>query len=468
MRSIRRIGGVAVAGLLLSTIATGGPASAQTEGTPASYSGAATGYALKVALGERNLTAGSSDAKAKSDGTGAATGAGVISVPASPIQGATLATIANPPGGTVAEKCGDDPLNAVETALKDILKLGLGCGSASATGTELTSAATATGKVAQLNLNIAPITQAIPVTPQLVAGVETITTTVGTVCNSLPTTPVLPPPTVCQSASNTLDALIESIVATSLLNAQAGTSTSGVAVSGMNVTSESTASGAVIKVVPTPTLDGVALPEALLTITIARANAKVVCDLNNGTATPTFDPALVRVKLGAPLAGVLPITIADPIPAGTLPANPIITGVSDPKVLYQNGELTITPGSSVTLLPGTPAETEIVVGNGTAKVNADGSATATADGVKVHALKNIGTAVAPLTGGLLLNLAHAETAGACVAATAAVAAPPPPAEPELQRELPRTGGSDIPWLPVAAVAGLVLAVGTRRAVLRTR
>lgn len=465
MRSIRRVGGAAVAGLLLSVIATGGPANAQTAGTPASYTGSATGYALKLALGAQNITEGSSEAKAASDGTGTATGAGVISVPPSPAQASTLATVTNPPGGTVAEKCGDDQLNAVETGIRNILKIGLGCGSASATGSELTTVASATGKVGEINLDVSPILSAIPIAPQLVGGVETITTTVGGVCASLPASP-LPIPTVCQSTTNTLDALVESIVATSLLNGQAGSSTSGLSVSGTNVTTESTASGAIIRVVPTPTLDGVALPEALLTISVSRANAKVVCDLNSGTATPSFDPAIVRVKLGGPLAGVLPLNLADPIPAGTLPANPIITGAGDPKIQYQNGELTITPGTSVTLLPGTPAETEIVVGNGVSKVNPDGSATASADGVKIHALKNIGTAVAPLTGGLLVNLAHAETAGACVAATAATA--PPPTVPDVVRELPRTGGSDIPWLPMAGVAGLALAVISRRAILRTR
>ena len=468
MRSIRRVGGVAIAGLLLSAVATGGTANAQTAGTPASYTGSATGYALKLALGPQNLTAGSSEAKAVSDGTGSATGAGVISVPVSPVQAATLATVTNPPGGTVAEKCGDDQLNAVETAVQNIVKIGLGCGSAAATGSGLATTSTATGKVAELNVNVSPITQAIPITPQLTGAVETITTTVGGVCAALPASP-LPLPTVCQNTSNTIDALVESIVATSLLNGQSGTSTSGVAVSGNTVTTESTASGAIIRVVPTPTLDGIALPEALLTITVARANAKVVCDLGSGTATPSFDPAIVRVKLGAPLAGILPVTVADPIPANTLPAavSAIIGGTIDPKIQYQNGELTITPGSTVTLLPGTPAETEIVVGNGTAKVNPDGSATASADGVKVHALKNIGTAIAPLAGGLLVNLAHAETSGACVAAT--VATPTTTTTvPELQRELPRTGGPDTPWLPVAGVAGLALAVISRRAVLRTR
>lgn len=448
MRSIRRVGGLAVAGILLTAVASG-PASAD---TPASYTGSASGHALKLAVGPQNITAGASSATAASDGTGEATGAGVLS----PAQASTIATIKNPPGGTVAEKCGDDALNAVETALKDILKLGLGCGAASATGSGSTTTSSSTGKVAQLNLNVAPITSAIPVTPQLVSGVGQITTTVETICKSLPS--ALPLPAVCNNLSNTVDTLVQSITATSLLNGELGTSSSGVTVNGTSVVSESTASGAVIKLVPTPTLDGVALPEALATITVVRANAKVVCDLDSGNATPSFDPAIVRVKLGAPLKGVIPIDVPDPIPAINLPANPVISGVSDPKVQYVNGELTITPGATVTILAGTPAETEIVVGNGSSKVNPDRSATASADGVKIHALKNIGTAVAPLTGGVLLSLAHAEAAGACVAATVT----PPTPTVETPRELPRTGGT--PWLPIAGVTALAVAVVTRRAV----
>jgi LPXTG-motif cell wall-anchored protein len=95
-------------------------------------------------------------------------------------------------------------------------------------------------------------------------------------------------------------------------------------------------------------------------------------------------------------------------------------------------------------------------------VNPDGSATATADGVRIHALRLL---PAPLAGGVLANLTHAEAAGACVAATSATA---PPAVPEVTRELPRTGGSNMPWIPMAGVAGLALAVIGRRTVLRTR
>src|SRR5687768_8242063 len=116
MRSIRRVGVLAAAGILLTAAATG-HAGAQTA---ASYTGSASGYALKLALGTQNLTAGSSAAKAASDGTGEATGAGVLS----PAQASTTATAKNPPGETIAEKCGDDQLNAIETQLRDIIKLG--------------------------------------------------------------------------------------------------------------------------------------------------------------------------------------------------------------------------------------------------------------------------------------------------------------------------------------------------------
>ena len=451
MRSIRRAGVLAAAGILL-TAAASGPAGAQSA---ASYTGSASGYALKLAVGPQNLTAGSSSATAASDGTGEATGAGLLS----PAQASTIATAKNPPGETIAEKCGDDQLNAIETQLQDILKLGLGCGSASATGAGAESTATATGKVAALDLNIAPIAEAIPVTPQLVAGVDQLTTSVGTICSALPAS--TPLPGICNDTAATVDTLIDSITATSLANAEIGTSTSGVTVNGTSVTSESTANAAVLRIVPTPNIDGVAISEPLATITVSRANAKVLCDLGSGSATPSFDPAIVRVKLGGPLASLIPIpTTTDPIPVlgPQIPANPVIAPIVDPTVSYEAGELTVTPGATIVLFPGTPIETEIAVGSGTSKVDPNGRATASADGVKIHALKNIGAVVAPLEGGVLVNLAHAESAGACVAATTAQPAPP---LLETPRELPRTGGT--PWVPAAGLAGLAAAVVARRA-----
>ena len=457
MRSIRRVGGVAVAGLLLSAIATGGPAAAQTAGTPASYTGSATGYALALTLGSQGITTGSSAAKAASTGDAEATGAGVLG------QANTTATAKA--GETKPEQCGDSQLDAVEAALRSLVTLGLACGSASATGTGLTTASTATGKVAKLDVNLAGPLAALPVPTASV--VQPISGGLDQLCAALP---AQLRPVAC-AATDTVQTILQSVTTTSALGAEIGSSTSGVSVSGDTVTTESTASGAVIRIVPVPVLDGVTLPEALATITIARANARVSCALGTGQATPSYDPAIVRVKLAGPLAAVLaPVAGSDPIPLTSIPVNPIlnqiISGGADPTVSLQNGELTVTPGASVVLFAGSPVETQIIVGAGSSRVNADGSANAVADGVRIHALRNIGTAVAPLTGGLLANLAHAEAAGACVAATAAT--PAPPQVPEVTRELPRTGGSDVPWLPAAGVAGLALAVFTRRAVLRTR
>jgi hypothetical protein len=446
MRSIRRVGGLAVAGILLSAFTGGTAASAD---TPAAYAGSATGYALKLALASQGLTAGSSAAKAASDGTGEATGAGVLA------QASTTAVAKNPPGETKPEVCGDDALNAVETQIQNILKLGLGCGTAAATGAGQATVASANGKVAQLSLNLqtvltqVPVTQ--PVTTQLTAVLDQI-------CAAIP---AQIKPQGC-AVTGEAQALVQSLGSTQTLGAEFGSSTSAVSVNSAIVTTESTASGAIVRLLPNATLNGVPIGEPLVTVTVSRANAKVLCDLGTGNATPSFDPAIVRVKFSNPLAAILPST-PDLLPTITLPNNPLITGTPiDPTVALTNGELTITPGSSLVLFPGLPIQTEIVVGAGSSKVNPDRTASAMADGVKIHALQ---LAPAPVAPGLILNLAHAEAAGGC---TAAIVETPAPLAPEISRELPRTGGPSTPWLPIAGVTGLALAVLTRRALVRSR
>lgn len=468
MRSIRRIGGAAVAGLLLGGIATGGPAVAQTTTTtPASYTGAATARALQLAIATQSTTEGASTAKATSGGTSEATGAGVVG------QANQTATAKNPPGQTVPDVCADKDLNAVEAQIRSLIVLGAGCGSASATGSDLATVATATGKVGSLDVNLQNL--ALPL-PPLVAPAQ-VTAAATAACNALPTSlPGVPVPGVtvpnprqaCLDLLNTTLSLPQNILSTKTLEAKFGESTSGVSVSGTTVTSESTASGATINILPAATLNGVPLGEPLATISISRANAKVLCNLDTGAATPSFDPAIVRVKLASALASALP-ALPDLIPKQTIPATPLTAGEIDVAVLLtEDGSFTVTPGAKVVLFPGLPIQTEIVAGAGTSKVNPDGSATSVADGVKVHLLQNIGTVAAPLTGGILANLAHAEAAGACVAATSSTTPAPAPPVPEVSRELPRTGPSDAPWLPMAGVAGLALAVMSRRAVLRTR
>lgn len=442
MRTIRRVGGLAVAGLLLGAVVGGTAASAQAPGgTPASYTGAAAGQALKLSGLGRTLTAGASEAKASSDGTSSAIGQG-----ASPVAASTQ-TAANPPGETKPEACA---ATVPPAPLNTLLTLGLGCGSATATGSGLQTVARGTGEIAGLDVTLQTVLdgQLKPLTDPLANTVETVTNSGTAVCNPLPS----PLKEACLNTLATADNVVESLVDTKTLSAEFGSSASGVAVNGTNVTSEATASGAIVRILPTPTLDGVALGEPIATITIARANAKVVCDVANGTATPSFDPALVRIKLAAPIVASIP-NIPDLLPKVTLPGGEI-----DANVSLTNGELTVTPGSKVVILAGTPLQTEIVAGAGTATKNPDGSATAVSDGVKVHALQ---LAPAPLTGGLLFDLAHAEAAGACVAAVVEV----PRAAPEVPQELPRTGGT--PWLPIAGAAGLALAVITRRTLVRS-
>lgn len=463
MRSIRRVGALAAAGALLTAVAAG-PVSAQTT-TPASYTGTASGHALKLALGTQGITAGASAAKAASDGTSEATGAGILN----PLEASTVATIKNPPGGTTGRVCADDALNAIEEPLGGLLTLGLGCGEASATGTGAASTATATGSVGNLGINASSILGQVPVAP-LLDGISAVTTPLGTLCQSIPPLPTGALIDLC-AVPTTVQDVVESITGNQLLEAKIGSSSSGVTVDGAKVTSSATSTAAELELLAVPLVGGVALTEPLATITVSGAGASVVCDTGTGNASPAFEPSIVKVDLGSTLTSLIPLDAALPVPVlgPQLPANPVIAPIVSPTVSYEAGTLTITPGATVTLLPGTPLQTTIKVGSGTSKVNPDGSASASADGVAILALENIGDLVAPLAGGLALELAHAEATGACVAAVTTEAPPAPPAltTTETPRELPKTGGDGTPWVPAASVAALALVLVSRRALVRS-
>src|SRR3954463_2903162 len=180
MHSIRRVGGVAVAGLLLSAVA-GGPAAS--AATPAAYAGSASGYALKLTLADQGITAGASAAKASSDGTGEAQGSGALSALPAPLNAVGDVKATNPPGETKPETCGQvlpptgSPLSAIP------VQIGLGCGTAAATGTGAASTAPANGKVAGLEANLDTVLNQIPVTPTVQSTLSTITKTL---CSSIP------------------------------------------------------------------------------------------------------------------------------------------------------------------------------------------------------------------------------------------------------------------------------------------
>jgi hypothetical protein len=436
---------MAVAGLLLSAFVAG-PASAD---SPAVYAGSASGQALVLTVANQGLTAGASSAKSASDGTASAMGAGAVG------QANTTATAAA--GETKPEVCATVLPPAQTAPLNTILSLGLGCGSAAAP----VGAATGTGKVAGLDVNLQT---AIDLIPQGSTATTTVTTTLQQVLDAICAgAAALPVGSTCTTTASTINQVVQSVTTTKTLSATLGSSTSSVTASSSAVTSESTASGAVINILPSPVLNGVTLADPLATITVARADAKAVCDLGTGKATPSFDPALVRIKLSTPLVTLLPTLPTIALPTITTPDNPVASVIDATTISANNGEITVAPGTTIVLFPGTPIQTTIGVANGSTKANADGSVSATSDGVRIAALENIGTVAAPLAGGILLNLAHADAAVGC--SPAVVDAPAPTVD--TPRELPRTGGGPAPWLPAAGALGLVAAFLARRALVRS-
>ncbi len=377
-----------------------GPASAQTA-KPESYVGSAAGAALDLSvLSLPKVTLGVSTSKVTSLLTAVGEGAGSLG-----LLGSTIRAEVNTSGNDVK-----GPSCALPLPVANLLNLGLACGSATANITANNPVATSEGSVASIDVSGQNLLDSVASVTDLVSG--TVATALAPVCTTLA---VLCPVTA------TVNDVLSSVLDTKTLEVAAGKSVSTVTTAAGKVTAKAISEGAVIKLLPLPVVGGVVSDEPLATITVGTAAATAVYDRATGVATPTIDPALVTVKLNTVLTTALGIPATISVPIGTS---------------------LILPGTA-----GTPLETEIVVAAGRTVKNADGTVSAFADAVKIHALKGV-------SGGILLNLARAE---AGVGGTVAVAAPP-------VLELPRTGGT--PWLPLAGVGVLGLAVLVRRFVVR--
>lgn len=401
MGRIRRFAAAAGA-ITLTGAFVAGPATGQTASAE-SYVGSAAGKALDLTvLSLPKVTLGVSTAKVTSLLTAVGEGAGSLGLVGSTVR----AEIANTGSVNLPNTC------AVPLPIAGVVNIGLACGTASASVSNNNPVASGEGSVATVDLSGQTLLNSVaPIT-------DTVTGTVGTglsaVCGALALTCPL---------TGTVGDVLNSVIETKTLEVAAGKSTSSVTTEAGKVTAAATAVGAEIKLLPVPEIAGVVSTEPVATITVGTAKATAVYDRATGVATPTVDPALVTVKLNSVLAGTLglPATVTVPV-----------------------GQTFIVPGTG-----GTPLETEIVVAAGKTVSNADGTITATADAVKVHALKGI-------SGGVLLSLASAE---AGVGGKPAVAAPVAPAV-----ELPRTGGT--PWIPLLGTGVLGLAVLVRRIVVR--
>jgi len=380
-----------------------GPAGAN---TPEVYVGSAAGKALDLTMSlngaANSLTFGVSQAKVDSTLTATASAAGEL------LQGTlqTAKTAGDNTTNSNPEVCGPISVPAQDVGLS----LTTACASSSATVANGLPVAVGKASVASLSVNVATLTKAV----QLAQPLNQILTPI---FDALKNVPVLGTP-----VSDVLNSVLNTQTATASL----GASSSNVTTTGPTVTSTATAAGGVIKVLAAPigsTPNGLVSTDPLATITVSSAQAQSVYNRATGRSSASFNPALVSVHF-----------------------NPTL-GIPD---------VSVTPGVTQSLFAGTPLQTDITVANGSTVTNPDGSVGATASGVRVDLLRDPADTAfkTPL---LSLKFAHAE---AGVAGTPAVVSLP---QPQLPRDLPRTGGT--PWIPMAGAGALVLALIVRRSAL---
>lgn len=415
MATVRRAGSLVLTTFVMCLLSTP-PALAQGGGgTPEAFSVSSNARALDLNLLGTHVTVGS-------------TGALVTSAPRAEAQGAGVLLI----GGTVAKaqvsggKGLDDPPAACLINLPlNLVNLATACGDAKALIGDLGPAAAAQGGVASIEVGLSLLQ---PLIDQLTALLGQV---IGTVVDPLLALlgdllkPLLG--SLNLNLNNVVDDLLAGLRrATSVLRVQIGTSASEAVTQADQVAATAVAAGAKIDVLP-----GLALSGApLISVVVGSAKAGVSvkrAPVSSGaatvaTATPTFDPAIVTIRLGLPLLGNIT-------------------------------EIPVRLGQPIVLLAGSPLESKISLGAGRAANNPDGSATAVADGVSVELLKGVG-------GGIGLSLAHAEAAGGGLSATLVplqVSNPTP--------ILPPTGGT--PWVPITGFGLLAVALASRR-LARTR
>lgn len=219
-------------------------------------------------------------------------------------------------------------------------------------------------------------------------------------------------PDALDPATDTVSELLTAVGTTQTLDAKIGHSRSEVSTEAGVVTAVGVAEAAQIDLLPV----GGLLENPVASIIVGSAKATATYDRSAGTGAGSYDPAIVTVRLSTPLTG--------------------------------NVDIPVAPGETITILEGTPLESTIIVADGSVTNNPDGSVSSVADGVKLELLKGV-------NGGIILELAHAE---------AGAVGDPAVAGSVLEvAELARTGG--MPWIPLAGIGAVGLAVLTRRVVL---
>jgi hypothetical protein len=343
-------------------------------------------------------------------------------------------------GQSTPQACGTDQLEPVLSNVASVLTLGAGCGSAAVQVVSGLPVAHGEGTVANIDVDAQTVLSQLPY-GDVVEGLEPLLGGIDAIADLTG---------VELDLDSTVSEVLTALGAVRTLEVRLGTSTSDVTTVGDKVTSTATAAGGTISILPLGAIGQKPVAE----IVIGSAQASAVYDRVSGTSAPAFDPAIVTIRINTPTTDAL----------GEL------TGISLQEISISPMDLVNLPAAaacdedakSVCILKGTPLETRITVASGHTVTNPDGSVGAVADGVAVHALRNIGSVIPQLEGGVLLELAHVEAGVGGQPAQVVQITPP-----DLPRELPRTGGFAV--LPLLGGTGLAAAIlGRRMLAIRNR
>jgi hypothetical protein len=411
VRIYGRICALALSAAILGGVVGVNPASAD---TPEAFAGTATARALNLSLLGIKVTAGQTTALADSSPKAQAAGAGLALI----TQTVSQAAVNGPNASQAPPKaCG------VDLPIANLLTVALACSQSSASTNNASPTAISGANIAAIDVGVLDLVLDL-LDPILDALVPVVDQVIGDVTGTLqPLLGGLLDP-LLQGLQLDLQSPVQSLVdalrdVTNLAEIRVGDSASQVVTEGTKVTATAAARGAEIRVLPGLTAAG----GPLLSITVGSATATSIFDRVAGTSTASFDPAILTLNV-----------LGTSIPVGL--------------------------GQPLTLFPGTALESTISLGAGRTVQNPDGTVGAVADGVSLQLLKG-------LSGGIVLELAHAESA---VGGAKAVITPQSLPSPQAERkapELARTGGMDVPLLPVGFVL-VLLAVLTRRFVRASR
>jgi hypothetical protein len=454
MRTIRRVGGWAIAGLVLTGVVGGPAASAATTQTktPETFVGSAGGTALHLKIGAQEASGGVSSVNLDSSLKALSDSAGSLGFPVAGGNNATKSQVTG--DGTRDAKPEACATPAVPAPLSTVIDAGIACSSSLAEVQGGLPHALGNGKVFKLDvsgntiLSQLPLSSLDPVVNGVLGGITTINNTLNQATGG--NVPDL-------KLSDTVGDLFTALQSVKTVSAVLGDSTSEVVTNGTTVTSTATSRGGVIDILPLGASvvlpDGTVQLKPVVEIEVGSSKAQAVYDRSTGKSTPSFDPAIVTLRVNTPTTDALG-TVA----GVSLKEYKLVPGeapVSVPSVVQKCADAP----NEYCVLPDTPLETRIAIASGRTVTNADGTVGAVADAVKIHALKNLSGGT-PLDGGILLELAHTEAGVGGKPAELLTITPP-----NVPGELPRTGGTS-PWLPVVAVAGIGLAIAGRRAIAK--